>query len=172
MCSYITLVVRGDASDVPAVLQRHGRKATPMENSSIRRVLVAGETQFLTTIGHCDCGTVLGAARENPSALRDEGERLRREGWSDAKIGRALRDRKKAEARPSKGAIDTIEFWAAILRDVISTPGVSGSGLLVHNYSGAIEDEEFAASRREIPDSAVDVELAKLREDELLAVRS
>lgn len=60
MCYYIALVVQGsDAATIDGVLRPHGRQAKPFGNESIRGALVPGEAQFLTTVGHCDCGTAL-----------------------------------------------------------------------------------------------------------------
>ena len=52
-------------------MQSHGRNATPIENPSIREVLDSDEYQYLTTSGHCDCGTVL---YDDDTTLEDEKE--------------------------------------------------------------------------------------------------
>src|SRR5262249_5950219 len=60
MCYFITLVVPGaDEASIALVLTRHGRRATPISNPSVASILQPGEVQFLTTVGHCDCATVL-----------------------------------------------------------------------------------------------------------------
>src|SRR5262249_26251533 len=60
MCYFITLVVQGaDEASIAPVLTRHGRRATPISNPSVASILQPGEVQFLTTVGHCDCATVL-----------------------------------------------------------------------------------------------------------------
>ena len=61
MCYFITLVVRGShRAAIAPVVMRHGRRATPIHNPSVESILKPGEAQFLTTVGHCDCGTALG----------------------------------------------------------------------------------------------------------------
>ncbi len=58
MCFYIALIVRGgDASTIDQVLRKHGRQARQIANASLASALAPGEAQFLTTVGHCDCGT-------------------------------------------------------------------------------------------------------------------
>jgi hypothetical protein len=60
MCHFITLVApTADAAAVLAVMKRHGRAADPIDNPSIRKVLRSDEQQYVTTSGHCDCGTAL-----------------------------------------------------------------------------------------------------------------
>ncbi|NEX94533.1 hypothetical protein [Caulobacter sp. 17J65-9] len=89
MCHFITLIApTADADAIRAVMARHGRKAHPVDNPSVRKVLRGGERQYLTTGAQCDCGTVLGAPRETPEAaeqkLADEAARLRRLAPADA----------------------------------------------------------------------------------------
>jgi hypothetical protein len=173
MCSYITLVVRGDAAAAAGVLLRHKRAATPIANPSVRQVLEKGETQFLTTVGHCDCGTALGAARSRKRDRPREAEKLRKKGWSQTKVDRAMEHQRKSDERPDARAVDDLVFWADLLRDVAATPGVAGAGVLVHFYSGDVETEQFSASRLEVgPEDNLQEELAQLQENELLVLRS
>lgn len=76
---------------------------------------------------------------------------MRRKGWSDAKIARAIEDLRKAGARPDGGGVDSLELWAAILRELGETLKLPYAGLFVRFYAGAIDTEIFSASRREIP---------------------
>jgi len=50
-------------------MDRHGRAAMPLDNPSIREVLRDGERQYLTTRGHCDCGTILATRHETIEAF-------------------------------------------------------------------------------------------------------
>lgn len=155
MCHFITLVApTADADAVRAVMQRHGRAADPIDNPSVRRVLRDGERQYLTTPGHCDCGTVLAPRHDTPEAfeqkLAKEAARLRRKGWSEGKIARAMDDMRKANARPSGGGSDSLELWNAALRDLNKELKLPSAGLLVRLYSGVVATEAFNASRREV----------------------
>lgn len=169
MCHFITLIVRGELPDLAAVMKRHGRSATPIDNPSIRGILSADEAQFLTTSGHCDCGTVLAARSVEQYDPLKEAARLRRKGWSDAKIARSLRDSERADSRPTKH-IDSFEFWNAVLEDVAAMPRIKGVGLLVHAYEGDVGNEEFQAARRDLSGGNFAEALANMREDELLFI--
>lgn len=75
---------------------------------------------------------------------------MRRKGWSDAKITRAIEDRRKADAKPSGGGSDSLELWNAALHDLREELRLPYAGLFVRFYSGAIATEDFMASRREV----------------------
>lgn len=155
MCHFVTLIApTGDAAAVAAIMDRHGRAATPIDNPSIREVLHDGERQYLTTRGHCDCGTVLApreaTAEEFEDKLAGEAARLRRKGWSQAKISRAIDDRRKADAKPGSGGPDSLELWDAVLHDLRQDLKLPYAGLFVRLYAGQIATEAFIATRREV----------------------
>lgn len=177
MCHFVTLIApTDDAAAVRAVMERHGRAAEPIDNPSIRKVLRDGERQYLTTRGHCDCGTVLAPRHDTPEALEEklarEAARMKRKGWSDAKIARAIEDRRKADAKPRGGGSDSLELWNAALHDLRDELKLPYAGLFVRFYSGAIASEVFSASRREV---AKDVPwqdaLASMEHDEVTILR-
>jgi hypothetical protein len=156
MCHFITLIAPSeDDAGVRAVMERHGRVASPIDNASIHAVLKDGERQYLTTRGHCDCGTVLAPRHDTPDAfeekLANDAARMKRKGWSEAKITRAIKDQRKADARPDGGGSDSIELWHAVLRDLGEELKLPYVGLLVRFYSGAVAAEAFSASRRDVP---------------------
>jgi hypothetical protein len=157
-------------------MDRHGRAAEPIDNPSIRKVLREGEHQYLTTRGHCDCGTALAPRHDTPEAFEEklakEEARMRRKGWSEAKVARAMEDRRKADARPSGGGSDSLELWNAVLRDLTNELKLPYVGLFVRFYSGAIATELFSASRREVPKAAPWQDaLASLENDEVTILR-
>ena len=174
MCHFITLVVpTADDAAVRALMERHGRAADPIQNPSVARVLQPGERQYLTTPGHCDCGTVLARRHERSSEqleadIAKEAAKLKRNGWSDAKIARALEDRRKAADKPDGGGGDSLEQWAAIVGELHRELRAPRVGLLVHLYSGRVADEDFATSRRTAPAGRPLLEtLGPLEPDEL-----
>jgi hypothetical protein len=174
MCHYITLVVRGsDGAAIDQILRRHNRRASPIDNASIAGVLVAGEMQFLTTVGHCDCGTALApCVVDRASERAKQAARLAKKGWSKAKIERWLADRTKAddrvEERGHADSPDSIELWSRIVGDLLSTPGVQQAGLLLHFYSGAVEEEGFELTRETVRFRDFEPRLRDMREDQLL----
>jgi hypothetical protein len=173
MCHFITLIApTDDAAAVASIMERHGRAAKPMDNPSINKVLRNGERQYLTTRGHCDCGTALAPRHQTLEAFEEklakEAARMRRKGWSEAKIARAIDDRRKADAKPDGGGSDSLELWNAALRDLREELKLPYAGLLVRFYSGAIATEAFTASRREVPKGVPWQEaLASLEHDEV-----
>src|SRR5690242_10447854 len=120
MCYFITLVVRGsDSATIDHVLRDHGRKAKPINNHSINATLAAGEKYFLTTVGHCDCGTALAPSFGDHTGKRaEQAAKLAKKGWSQGKIERWLGDRTKADGRAEDRrhakAPDSIELWSRI----------------------------------------------------------
>jgi hypothetical protein len=177
MCHFITLIVPSDDTEaVRAAMDRHGRAATPIDNPSVRKVLRESERQYLTTRAHCDCGTALVQRRETAEVREErfarEADRMRRKGWSEAKIERALEDRSKADSRPDPPGPDSIEFWSALLRDLGDELKLPYAGLFVHSYSGAMDSEILHASRRDMPgDMALHHALKSIEEDEVAILR-
>jgi hypothetical protein len=177
MCHFITLIApTDDSACVRRIMERHERAADPIDNPSIRKVLRQGERQYLTTRGHCDCGTVLAPRHDTPETFEDklakEEVRMRRKGWSEAKITRAIEDRRKADAKPSGGGSDSLELWNSALRDLWAELQLPYAGLFVRFYSGAVATEQFTASRREVPKSVPWQEaLASLEHDEVTIFR-
>jgi len=158
MCHFVTLIAPTENADaVRAVMERHGRAANSIDSLSIRKVRHDGERQYLTTSGHCDCGTVLAPRHNTPEAFEDklakEAAKMKRKGWSAAKIARAIEDRRKADSRPDGGGSDSLELWNAVLHDLGKGLKLSYAGLLVRFYSGAVATEAFSASRRRVSES-------------------
>jgi hypothetical protein len=172
MCSYISLITDcPDADQLRKVFVDFGRDSVPMANPSIQRLLVGRERQYCTS-GKCDCGTVLGLDEREPApdftkAIQSKTKR----GWSKAKIERWLAEQKKKELRP-EDRLDSHDFWARIVREVLNIRGTTAAGLLVHYYEGLLDEEEFDASRREIvPSDDLVAAVKEMRVDELLVFR-
>ena len=176
MCHYITLVVRGSNSEtIDRVLRGHGRQAKSMDNASVGGALVPGEAQYLTTVRHCDCGTVLAPrAADHASNRAEQTAKLAKKGWSQAKIERWREDRVKAshraEERHQANAPDSIELWTSIIRDLMTTPGVQQAGLLLHSYCGDLEQEEFVPTREVVGIRDLGPRLRNMREDHIVTV--
>lgn len=174
MCYYIALVVRGsDPASIDQVLRKNGRKAKPLANPSIASALEPGEAQFLTTVGHCDCGTTLAPATVDRASKRSQqAAKLAKKGWSQAKIDRWLSDRVKADDRADErrhaNTPDSVGLWSRVISDLLATPGVQHAGLLLHFYSDDVEDEVIEPIRETVPVGDFEARLANMREDQLL----
>jgi len=146
MCYFITLVAQGaDEASIAPVLTRLGRRATPISNPSVASILQPGEVQFLTTVGHCDCATVLIGRSTDRRAKQVE--KLAKKGWSPSKIERWLRDREtadvRAHARRDAQSTDSVELWASLIGELFAMRRVRQVGVLLHNYSSDVNTEAF-----------------------------
>lgn len=157
MCHYITLIApTEDKAALHGVLEWYGRRAIPYSNPSIAKLLLPDEHQYLTYVHGCDCGTVLGWPKADREAAADdslahEEAKLRRKGWSEAKVRRALEDKRRVQARPPREPLDSYELWEKILTGIFAQLKLPRLGLLVHSYHGALDDETILAVRREVP---------------------
>lgn len=177
MCFFITLVVQtGDVASVRALMESHGRTATAIDNPSMRKVLRDGERSFLTTIEQCDCASVLAArlgavADDADAVLAKDIDRMRRKGWSEAKIARATKDRSKVKARPRRGHSDSLELWAAALASLQREMKLAYAGLCVGEYAGSPETGSSNISRREAARGVPLLEtLSSIKQDELTII--
>src|SRR5688572_29469897 len=127
MCHFITaaLPAGADAEAVASLFKSYRRALEPVDNDWVVAQLPAGDRYFLTTRGYCDCGTSLGSLTrqcEAPRSPEDEVRKLKRKGWSEAKIerwraeklaaGERARDRQEAMAQHMS---EDAESWAALL---------------------------------------------------------
>lgn len=142
MCIYILAVLPkdADAEAVKAIFRAHGRAC--FEAGRLSAGLLAGlaadEHMFHTTPGHCDCGTPLGRAtlpgRDPAQAAEATAARLRRKGWSEAKIARSLAQQVAAEDRSSRPSGDLVPTslaeWVALIDAVLASNATRSLGLL------------------------------------------
>ena len=153
MCYFITLVVRGshEASIAP-VLMRHGRRADPIYDPTVQSILKPGEAQFLTTAGHCDCGTALLARA--PDRRAKQAAKLAKKGWSPSKIERRFGDSKRADERRQRP--DSVDLWANIVLDLFALSDVQQVGLLgrwnevFKSRRATVRFDDFATGRSRI----------------------
>lgn len=170
MCHFVTAVVggRADLSGLNAIAQKHHRLFTPLVNDCVEPHLRKGE-MYVSTLPRralCDCGTSLGwlprelARAPKPAGGEAEIAKLRRKGWSEAKIARWLESRERDgrtwnPPSPEQVASDRQnDSWLALAEEVLGAPGVSSFGLMVHWYKSGLENripfkgrEEVALSR-------------------------
>jgi hypothetical protein len=179
MCRYISVVVPGTVrtESLEAWALSLNLGFTRYENPHVRAQLQPGEVLALATRGHCDCSSPVGSASnesDDAAAAKVEADtrRMRRLGWSEAKIHRVL-DQKAGAAKRPKGAGGDggagLEEWAAFLRGARSHGNIERIGVFWHMYHGRIDDEDFRfvrARSRSISDLTLD-DLARLQEDVL-----
>ncbi len=172
MCHFITAVLPRSAnhSALAEIAARHGRALKPQRNPSVEEHLKPGEHYFLTTKCHCDCGTTLGALRRaeskferRKSAAEKEESKLRRKGWSEAKIKR-WKEQKAEHLAKLKSTQDATD-WEDLLRDMLNSRQTPFVGLLLHWYSSSIEERIELQGREDVKVSAET--LGRMREDVL-----
>lgn len=176
MCHFVTAVLPASAphAELDAVAHKHGRQLCPLASPSIERQIRSDQRYFLTTIGHCDCGTVLGS--DNACAARApdwavEEQRLLKKGWSKAKISRALAQKQKCFITSDQAAqlasAAELRSWADLISEVLDS-GAREFGLLLHSYRGPLdEDIQLKGVEHVVAGVTTGETLRQMREDVL-----
>lgn len=178
MCHFITATVPGDADlkQVRAVIAAHKRGFQRLANSHLQPQLPPGDQYLGLTWRMCDCGTVLGclASQEEDSAKPGmrETEKLRRKGWSQARIERWTGERERSREKRGQAQEQRLaeaQGWLDFLRALLSSGGVAHVGLLLHWYRTGPEEERFAIQRTETVrvDEVTPEALMRIEEDVL-----
>ena len=176
MCTFISVFVPKSTAleTIAQVADAHGLAFRPQENESVVRQLSAGDGLFLTTNGHCDCGTLLGSEnrlkrtrRQSPEAVA---RRLRAKGWTEAKIARSLAQSEEHQIERRDAAQSGAQNELARWRDFLLAATVRGHvpyvGVLVHDYTGPLSEDIQLKARERIMLGSISTELlAKLERD-------
>ena len=173
MCTFISAVLPADA-DIDAIAMRlraHGRSCGVYLHPTLK--LAPGERICSTTVGHCDCGTPLASVRDDSAAdrLTQWRERMRRKGWTAAKIARAEAQRADAADRPVpvKGGevVTSLAEWRAMIEAVLLSRDTTWFGLFVEsNGRGGVEESSQAPIRRQVRLASLDeTMLAAMQQD-------
>lgn len=155
MCHFITATLPGnvDRKRAAEIFARHKLNFEEIDNESVRKHLESGDLYFLTTSGHCDCGTVLGSEHRDPGLNAEEKEQFRRreieklkkKGWSQTKIDRWFKEAELTEEKEKRSEEFAHEYaarfasdWVAFIQNMLNTKVGPRIGLLVHFYSGGL----------------------------------
>lgn len=155
VCTFIHAVLPAgaDLAAVSSILQAHGRACTPIVNAGLR--LNAGELLCSTTVGHCDCGTPLASSQ---GAIADEKEaqwrdRMRRKGWSPARIARADLQRRAAAERPAStrtsDVVTSLSEWRTLIETVLQSRATTSFGVLVESSDRGHDQDVVRTPDRE-----------------------
>ncbi|HEV7764362.1 MAG TPA: hypothetical protein VGQ76_05135 [Thermoanaerobaculia bacterium] len=168
MCDFVIAACR--STDLPAAraLLRSPFHMQPIVNASIAALLPADWETFTLTDGTCSCEMYSDSGAENPRPSIEDRiatfrakhakPKFRKQGWSDAKIERAV-EQMRQDVTPSWHAefdglrIDVRRALAELARMTKSV------ALLVHPFSGSVDTETIRAQRQNIS-------VAKLIDDE------
>ncbi len=181
MCHFITMILPASAPSpsLRRLADVHALALTPYANPSIDSQLIHGEYAFYATRAACDCGTELGAGGtseppEAGSSLDPDATRLRRKGWSDAKIDRWIQQktvasRNRARRARTHGTPETpgAADWARFLGDALAT-GIDRVGLMLHWYKGDVRTEEIRFQRETVAANEISTALLRSIEEDVL----
>ena len=176
MCHYITAALPAgvDLKSLKPILKAHRQVLRPAENRFVQEQLPAGAQYLSCTSKHCDCGTALGwlHLQDERTAPPGDEAKLRRKGWSEARIQRWSAERARAEEKVERAVAagtphEEAERWAAFLRAVLKWGEAEWFGLLLHWYRGDAETERIHfADTVQVASAEVDADsILRLRED-------
>ena len=112
-----------------------------------------------------DCGTELGRlAGAEMAEQQRKVRRLEKKGWSKAKIDRWVADRSKSINRKE------VVAWVDFLTTALSSGAADSVGLMLHFYSGSVDDETFDFGRQQVPVADIDADFLLGMEEDCLYV--
>jgi len=164
MCYFILLIAEADADvhKMREIAAPYGLQLPAFVNTSLARQTQGSHALFANRY-NCDCGTPLGdawrLADEPTDAQKQQHEiqKLKRKGWSDARIKRWKQDRQVVAKRENRLQHDRekkhettlgLDEWKSLLTDLIEAVG--GTTLLLHMFSGSASDEDIHIQERRI----------------------
>ena len=181
MCYHLTSTLPKGTNIEPLrpVIERYDMAFDPLKNPNLLSQFRSGELYFVTSKGHCDCGTVLGTlstAKTFETVVQSKkAQKLRRKGWDEEKIAQWARDKIKSKKKSHGRKYTPQEInaetnrWIQFLRELSQTGNLSHVGLLKHWYSGSLETEQISIKRTEqinLADITTEI-LTKIEEDVL-----
>lgn len=177
MCHFVTAILPAiaDQAELDRLARSRGRQFLTQHNPAVEARLRAGERYFLTTLGHCDCGTPLGShdrkAARAPDWIAEE-QRLLRKGWSQAKVARSLEQRRAhwdlGADKNARADAEAMAAWLGLIEGVLDSRATPYLGLLIHFYSGPLDEQIDLAGRVEVPRGEIRAScLGGMKEDTL-----
>lgn len=154
MCLFITATLPRNASlnCVAPIFEAHRLSFKKISNPYVLNQLHAGDVYVSTTTSHCDCGSVLGSLnRRNKDETEDhehELKKLRRKGWSEAKIQRWLEQKEQTkekhlredEALAGRNT-PVARDWAEFISELLGSRCTDRIGILLHFYHTGVDSE-------------------------------
>jgi hypothetical protein len=162
MCHYITatLPIKDDIASVASIFKSHGFGFELISNPHVAEQIGPQDCYVLTSGKYCHCGTALGSLtnRVPAKAINFEAQvkKLRKQGWSEAKIKRWLEQKEQTKERHlrddealAKGGDPELDRWIMLFKELIKVRQLPTVGLLLHWYHGSVEGERIKFQRRE-----------------------
>lgn len=142
MCHFIlsTIPPNVDQEIILRTIKKYHRDYRPAEHNLSGEIIHKDDKLYYTTKGHCDCGTPLGTGNNSRSkgpSKRDL-SKLRRKGWSEAKISRWvdqwMKNIKKDNRKLSeydRSTTPEITEWKELVIDILSQKEIVRFGLVL-----------------------------------------
>lgn len=143
MCTFLSLTVNASADPV-AVQMTVDRLGFRFVDAPHPKGLPTGRRYLAHDSEHCDCGTSVGSAfgPDAPSYLPSDLSKLRKQGWSEARIARWTEQKLAAEAKNERAEADQLQAahqdlvsWVGLIRALLDTPTVRLVGLMHDFYA-------------------------------------
>jgi hypothetical protein len=152
MCLFVALVLPSYARirDLEQVFES---RLVAFENDSLREQLPPEDLVVRESRKSCDCGTELGAGFDEPErpTLEKDLRRLRRKGWSQAKIEKWLANKSRASSARSRAVQGhaernglSAEIWVRRIRVALEGNSTRRLGLVLHDYEQAVSSESVS----------------------------
>jgi len=162
MCRFNTAFLPGsaDLETAAAIFQKHFVGFNPVNNPRVLAQRPPGEVFILTaSSGKCNCGTPLGSRDHRQSETQAELDRqiakLRKRGWSAAKIERwqeqkqtAEQKRQRVEHGYAESVTPHLNQWINLITELLHSGTTERVGLLLH-WGHDVEDGGFEIERQE-----------------------
>lgn len=149
MCNYILGAVpsNSDIDSFTEVCIRHGFYFDLVQNNHLTKKLDSKIFGRLTR-DHCDCESWLGKEFDydhlpGKNLTEELKKKYRRKGWSASKIERAVQDALKHSGLTEDEKAAGVKPFRDLFNDVLLPGKIGRLGVLMHNYSGSIVDEDF-----------------------------
>lgn len=160
MCLYITAALPRSAKidRVAPIFETYKLSFETISNPYVLKQLHPGDVYISTTSHHCDCGSVLGSLggrdEDEPEGYEHELKKLRRKGWSEAKIQRWLEQKgreseKHARKDADRARVNTphAQHWIDFISAVLNSKCTERVGVLLHFYHMDVEGERIKIAR-------------------------
>lgn len=156
MCHYITAIVpkQADIQALNRIGQPYGLTFSPLENDSVEKQLRSDQQYLWKESKFCDCGTAFGAfaldGNKKPDTYKKDLKKLRKKGWSEAKIQKWLDNKARTEQKEvrseewsKKKYEQDAQVWIQFLTELSTKNICSYLGLMFHWYAGDLETERI-----------------------------
>lgn len=173
MCLFVTALLPESThiDGAVEVFEKYQIGFKRISNPHVLEQASPGDIYVQTTRHWCDCDTPLGSMARRAAYVAHTGatpqdriSKLRKQGWSEAKIHRWLEDKGQSEEKRERVQVTKdaprLERWISVISELLRSGYASRIGLLIHFYNdGSLENDRVEFARQEyIPLAELSVE--------------